>query len=149
MLGELAREQAGLLTRRQAHEAGMSDAAIRWRTGHSWRLVLPSVVATSSAPLTPRQLIVAACLEAGPEGIVSGHHACAWHGLTAARITGPVLVLVPVNQATRQVGFVQIRRTKRLDAHPLSALRHGSPLALGPLSTRVVVPTVRIRHGRS
>lgn len=118
MLGELAREQASLVTRRQAHEAGLSDAAIRWRTGHMWRLVLPSVIATSSTPLSPRQLMVAACLEAGPDGIISGHHACAWHGLTAARVTGPVLVLVPVNQANRQVGFVQIRRTKRLDSHP-------------------------------
>jgi hypothetical protein len=117
-LGQLSRAQSGLLSRQQLKDAGLSPAAIRWRTGRAWTLALPGVVATSRERLTPHQRLIAACLEAGPEGIVSGSYACAWHGLTSVRLEGPVLVLVPDHLASRRVGFVQIRRTRCPDHHP-------------------------------
>ena len=47
--------------------------------------------------------------------MVTGHHACSWHGLTSTRVDRPVEVLVPMTQAARRVGFITVRRTRRLD----------------------------------
>lgn len=83
--------------------------------GRGWTLVLPQVVSTRPEPLTSSQRLVAAVLEAGLAAMVTGHHACSWHGLTSTRVDRPVEVLVPMTQAARRVGFITVRRTRRLD----------------------------------
>ena len=107
--------QLGLLTRSQLGAAGVGAETLRWRLGRGWTLVLPQVVSTRRGPLTSSQQLVAAMLEAGLDAMVTGHHACSWHGLTSTRVDRPVEVLVPMTQAARRVGFITVRRTRRLD----------------------------------
>ena len=107
--------QLGLLTRSQLGAAGVGAETLRWRLGRGWTLVLPQVVSTRPEPLTSSQRLVAAVLEAGLAAMVTGHHACSWHGLTSTRVDRPVEVLVPMTQAARRVGFITVRRTRRLD----------------------------------
>ncbi|WP_426561055.1 hypothetical protein ACPPVT_13475 [Angustibacter sp. McL0619] len=113
-LRELLARQHGLATRRQLYDAGITQEAMRWRLGRSWRAVLRRVVSTSPDPLTNDQRLVAAALEAGPAGLVTAEHACLAHGLRSAVGSRPIRVLVPPSMQTRRVGFVDIRRTRRL-----------------------------------
>ncbi|WP_426565276.1 hypothetical protein ACPPVT_02875 [Angustibacter sp. McL0619] len=126
----VADDQLGLLTRAQLTRLGVTREQLRWRLGRSWRLVLPSVVdlRPTVGQLTHGRLLIAASLEAGG-GVISGHHACLWHGLRNARGHRPVLVLVPSRQASRDVGFAQIRRTTRPDARTVQvgSIRIASP----------------------
>ncbi|HET8617231.1 MAG TPA: type IV toxin-antitoxin system AbiEi family antitoxin domain-containing protein [Actinomycetales bacterium] len=126
-LDSLLRRQHGLVSRDQLRGLGVSARAITARASRGWRLVLPHVVAVGLfAPPTQHQRRVAALLEAGDVGVLTGHHACAVHGLTSAQQQGPVEVLVPRNQASRTVAFVRIRRTARM---PRSVVRGGLPVA--------------------
>jgi hypothetical protein len=114
----LLQRQDGLATRTQLYEVGVTPAAIRWRLGRTWTAVHGRVVATTRAPLTPRQRLVAAQLEAGPEGVLTGEHVCLYHGLTAVAGNRPVRVLVPMRLDSRRVGGVVISRTRRPDPFP-------------------------------
>lgn len=118
-VASLSTTQQGLATRAQLRAAGVTPAAMRWRLGRDWTLVLPTVVLLRRGPLEMRQRLVAAVLEAGPDAVVSGQHACAWHGLSSARMNGPVDVLVPVHLRARNRAFVRIRRTRRIDSAPV------------------------------
>ena len=118
-LAALATTQLGLLTRAQLRAGGVTSSALRWRLGRGWWLALPSVVAINVGALTTAQKLVAALLEAGENAVVTGHHACWWHGLTNTRVDRPVEVLVPMNHSARATGFLLVRRTRRPDAHPL------------------------------
>jgi hypothetical protein len=137
---QLLADQLGLLTRRQLSAAGVSRAAVTWRLGRSWRLVLPGVVATFTGPLSRRHELVAAALLAGPEAVIGSDTAAAWHGISRARRRGPIVVHVPWRLAARRVGFVDVRRTIRPDAH---AFRRGVLLLASP--ARSVVDAARDR----
>ena len=137
-LAAQAASQLGMLTRGQLRGGGVTAEALRWRLGRTWSLVLPTVVSTTSRPLSPSQKLVAALLEAGPDAVVTGHHACAWHGVTSARTDRPVEVLLPTHHAARGVGFVRVRRTRRPDARPVR--RGGLTIASRP---RAVVDAAR------
>lgn len=130
--------QHGLATRAQLYELGLTRAALRWRLGRTWRAVAGPVVSSSTQQLSARQRVVAAQLLAGRDGVVSGDHAVLLHGLVAGRGHRPVQVLVPVNQDSRSVAFVQITRTRRPVEHPH---RHGL-VRIAPLA-RAVVDTAR------
>ncbi len=118
-LAALAAQQLGLLTRAQLRAGGVTSSALRWRLGRGWSLALPSVVAINAHTLTAAQRLTAALLEAGEDAVVTGHHACWWHGLTNTRVDRPVEVLVPMRHSSRATGFLVVRRTRRPDAHPL------------------------------
>jgi hypothetical protein len=116
---EIARDQQDLITRRQLRAAGVTRDQLRWRLGRTWRLVLPSVVDVAGGSLAGGRRLLAAALEAGAGSVLTGHHACAWHGLGSARGNRAVQLLVPANRASRDAGFVTIRRTTRPDLRPL------------------------------
>ena len=126
--------QLGLLTRSQLGAAGVGAETLRWRLGRGWTLVLPQVVSTRPGPLTSSQQLVAAVLEAGLDAMITGHHARSWQGLTSTRVDRPVEVLVPMTQAARRVGFITVRRTRRLD---VCALRR-PPLIVGSRARSVI-----------
>jgi hypothetical protein len=116
-LDALLRRQVGLVTRPQLRNHGVSRAALRWRLGRGWRLVLPGVVATFTGRLDARQRLVAAQLFAGPEAMIAASTAATWHGVTAA--TGPLVrLLVPGYRAARRADFVRVDRTSRPDPRP-------------------------------
>ena len=71
-IAELLRKQRGLITRDQARERGLSDAAItrRLKDGE-WIRVFRSVFRVATAPVTWEQTIQAACLYGGPDTLAS------------------------------------------------------------------------------
>lgn len=111
-------EQCGLATREQLYRCGVTEDAVRWRVGRSWTSVLGTVVSGSRERLTARQRLVAAQLEAGPAGVITGVHACLAQGLTCVPGNRRVHILVPMNQGARRIGWVDIRRTRRPDPAP-------------------------------
>ena len=125
---ELAKAQQNLVTRAQLSELGVTRGQLRWRLCHEWRLVLPHVVSLDTRPVTEGRRVRAAALEAGEDAVVSGAHACAWHGIGAARLDGPVLVLLPRARASRAPGFVRIRRTLiEPSSTPAAGIRYAAP----------------------
>jgi hypothetical protein len=111
-------EQCGLATRPQLYRLGVTEDAVRWRLGRCWTPALGVVVSGSRERLTARQRLVAAQLEAGPEAVITGAHACLALGLTCVPGNRRVHVLVPMNQGARRVGWVDIRRTRRPEPAP-------------------------------
>lgn len=125
----LIEAQDGLVRRQQLLAAGVTPSALRWHLGRHWQLVLPGVVATVTGALTPRQRLVAGQLLAGPEAVISGPTAAAWHGIRAAAPDGRVQLQVPTHLAARRHGFVVVIRTARPDHAPWARgpLRLASP----------------------
>lgn len=121
-----ARDQVGLLTRRQAVAAGLTPGDLRWAVGRRWQLVLPGVLATFTGRLDHPQRLVAALLWGGPSSQLCGTTAVRWHAMGNLRDDGVVRVLVDWGQASSRCGFAVRRRTSRLDARPV---RRG-PLAV-------------------
>jgi hypothetical protein len=79
---ELAAEQAGVLSRGQLLALGVSRHATRnqVRAGR-WGLVSSTVVVLHRGPLTERQQLWAAVLEAGPKAALAGVTVAALGGL--------------------------------------------------------------------
>ena len=97
--------------------------------------MLPRVVdLRGGGPLTPERRLVASVLEAGPSSVISGHHACLWHGLRNAHGHAKVLALVPASQASRTTGFLRVARTSR----PVPAPVVRGPLRVAPPARAVV-----------
>ncbi len=108
---DLARDQLGVVTRSQLHEAGVSRAAVRWNVGRRWRMLLPGVVQLNLAAPSWATRLVAAQLLVGPGGVISATSAARYHGVTAAEEHGVVTTLVPPPRRARRVGWVDVRRT--------------------------------------
>lgn len=73
----LAKAQYGLISHKQAQEAGLSKSAIhRRRSTGEWMAVVPGVYRLASAPITWHQRLLAACLRLGPTAVAS-HRAAA------------------------------------------------------------------------
>lgn len=79
---ELARQQDGVLARRQLRQLGVTEATIRnhLRVGR-WAERTSTVLTTTTGVLTWRQRLWAAVLHAGPGAMVGGLSAAAVHGL--------------------------------------------------------------------
>ena len=101
--------------------------------GGPWRRLLPGIVLLSNATPTRRQLVDAALLHAGTDGVVTGMEACRRHGLRAGRDNGMIHVLVPHDRKVKSSDFVLIERTTR---QPDSVMVDGVPLA--PVSRSVL-----------
>lgn len=129
----LLKEQDGLASRKQLLDRGVTPAALRHRLSRTWRTVLPGVVATSKAPLTAHRRVIAAHLFAGPDALVASSTAAAWHGVESARST-LVTMSVPGGRASRQSGFVVVRRTTRPDP----SAWHRPPLLIASRARAVV-----------
>ena len=114
---QLLLEQRGLATLTQLRAHGMTAESVRWRLARGWRMVLPRVVLTGERLDRDRQL-VAALLYSGPDAMITGAAAAAWHGVTAAAAPGPVVVAVPAGRRPSGDGFVVVRRTRRPDPQP-------------------------------
>lgn len=114
-LARLASRQAGVVTRRQLLEHGVTKAAIRWNAGRTWRVILPCTYVLDGARPSGTQLLHGALLLAGPRAALAGVTAAQSHGLTNARTRGRVHVVVPGDQASRVRGYVTIRRSLLVD----------------------------------
>jgi very-short-patch-repair endonuclease len=136
---EIAEEQNGVLDRRQARAAGLSEDAWQWRLDRGlWRAVLPGVVVCHSGEPTDRQRAWAAVRYAGAGAALSADAALLDLGM---RLTAPEVlhVAIPENRIVVAQGFaatsapyrVRPHRVRRLDelrhpARPLPVVRASS-----------------------
>lgn len=131
--------QDGLVTRRQALDAGLTRHQIDWLVGRGarWRVVLRGVYSVTSGRLTRRQEMRAALLYVGDDAVLSGVTVLELYGLKFAPTDRRVHVLVPIARRVRAHAAVVIERTRHM---PESVTREG--LATAPL-TRASVDAAR------
>jgi predicted transcriptional regulator of viral defense system len=113
-LRELTRDQAGVITRRQALDAGMSHGAIaaKIRFGR-WQRVHVGVYATFTGPVTRDAHLWAAVLAAGPGAQLSHQTAAEINRLTDHE--SPLIhVTIPANRRTTQPKGVIIHISSNL-----------------------------------
>jgi len=118
--GDLARNQAGVVTRSQALASGLTKANIQanLRSGR-WRRIFTGVYATFNGPLPRRSLLWAAALKAGDGAALSHETAAELAGLVD-RPAGCVHVTVPASRTPFRIPGVVIHRSRRavLGRHP-------------------------------
>jgi hypothetical protein len=113
---------------------GLTGHAIheRCQVGGPWQRLEPGLVLLSDEPPSRTQRIHAALKVAGSEAVLTGVDALALHGMTAARLDGPVHLLVPPRRQPRLVDGVLFERTHQL---PQPLHRSGFPVAPLPRAT--------------
>lgn len=104
----------------------------RCRDGGPWRRLQPGIVLLGNSPPSRAQRIQAALTVAGPQAVLTGVDALVLHGLTGARLDGPVHVLIPPRRQSRLVDGVFFDRTSAL---PVPQLRARFPVAPLPRAT--------------
>jgi predicted transcriptional regulator of viral defense system len=105
-VGAIARWQAGAISRRQLHAAGISDQIILERLRRQrWQQLYRGVYAVFSGPPTRDTWLWAAVLRAGDGAVLSYKTAAELHGLidTPAQ---PIYVTVPTTRRVKNSGIV-------------------------------------------
>lgn len=103
----LLRYQAGIVTRAQAHRAGLSDKAIVHRVASGrWQRTYPGVYATFSGPLPRQARLWAAVLYAGPGAVLSHETAAEFQRLLdkpapLIHVTVPAVRRVAIQQGLK------------------------------------------------
>ncbi|TCK25475.1 endonuclease domain-containing protein [Pseudonocardia endophytica] len=138
---DLLRRQAGVLSRVQALDAGMTLRTVQRRvaTG-AWTEVAPRVYLVGGHRFGSEARIRGAALWGGPEAVVAGPGAAFWHGLIDA--PGRVVDLaVPVGRRRRPPAWIRPRR-RRVDEEDRTEIRGVGVTALGltVLDTTAAVP---------
>ena len=106
----LLRRQAGVISRAQAVDAGLSpDAVDRRLAARRWLPVHPRVYRDRAHPPSDAARVWAAVLWAGEGAVLSGVAAEWWHRPVGA-LTGPVTVTVPRRRSPRPRPDVEVRR---------------------------------------
>jgi hypothetical protein len=133
-LAETLATQHGLITRRQALEAGMTVEALRHaiRPGGPWQRLGPGLYAAFTGQLSDRQKLQAALLVAGPDSMVSGADACRTYGMRYVPQQASPLVVVPA-ALKRRPPFVVVRRVAVVLQH-----RELAGLRVAPVARAVV-----------
>lgn len=115
----VARRQYGLVTKRQALDAGLSPAQIKARVrSGEWVLLRPTVYAIAGAPVTWAATVCAAVLGAEPKAWASHQTAAALWGFPGA-MTDPIEILTPLGRQARIAG-VRRHRSGALFSDDLS-----------------------------
>jgi len=138
-MAELLLRQNGVISRRQVHDCGLSDQALRHRIreGGPWQALLPGVYLTTTGTPSMLERLAAALTYAGPGSAITGPAAVVLHRVRAPQ-TGFVDVLIPHERRRRSIAFVRVQRTLRM---PGFQLRVGE-VSYVPLA-RAVADTVR------
>lgn len=128
-LAKIAAGQAGVVTRAQAFDCGLSKAHVDGHLAHGrWQGVYRGVYATFSGPVPRRSILWASVLRAGPDALLSHETAAEVSGL-AQRPSRSVHVTVPADRSPVPIEGVVIHRSTRA-----STSRHPTRL---PPQTRV------------
>jgi hypothetical protein len=125
---DLAAAQAGLVARRQLNGLGIDRFTVRNQVAaERWVDLTPTVVSTTTGPLSREQLMWLGVLHAGPESLVGGLTAAEVHGL---RNWGrdDVTVLVPEDLKLDPLAGIDYVRTRR-DLPFLRSTRGELPVA--------------------
>ena len=138
----LLAKQDGVISRGQAMNCNMSDAAVRHRIrpGGPWQPLLPGVYLSRTGTPTAFQRAMAALLYAGSGSVITGPAALQVHRIKAPE-AAMVDVLVPAERRRRDVAFVRLHRTTKMPkmAFPVGEVSY-VPAA------RAVADTVRDLH---
>lgn len=124
-----AASRDGVIRARDLVELGMQETTVyrRCRDGGPWQRLAPGIVLLTTGHPTPDQLATAALMHGGPEGMITGLHACRRHGVRRGPQLPPGLhLLVPHARQVRNTELMYVERTKRL---PAPIVRGGFPLA--------------------
>jgi hypothetical protein len=114
-LGDVARFQAGVVSRRQALRSGMSHSAIASKVKfRRWRQIYPGVYAAFSGPVGRDAQLWAAVLYAGKGAQLSHETAAEVNGL-ADRQSQLIHVTVPTSRRVKQPPGMVIHRSAYLD----------------------------------
>jgi hypothetical protein len=147
----MAAQQAGVVSRRQAREAGMSSSAIVRRAAGRWRTLHPGVYHVDAGPLTAMGRAWAALLYARSPAATSstGHDAPAWQASDAA-IAGaaalwlwgaldecPSSIEVAIPSERRVRGQPGVRVLRRADL-PIQPVQRPARLRLEPALLDVI-----------
>jgi very-short-patch-repair endonuclease len=117
----LARNQHGLIAKRQARQLGMSRSAIehRLRRG-SWGVVTAGVYRLPGAPNTPRQRAMAAVLAAGPGALLTHESAGALHGIPGFELEPPVVTVA--RHGRRSLAGVRLEQSLAIPTHHVTVV---------------------------
>ncbi len=143
-LNDLLRSQDGVLRRGQLLAHGVSKEAIRWNTGRSWRVLLPSTYLVEGSEITLRRRHIASLLYAGPGAVITGAAGAAHHGLREVPGGQGVEVVVPPTRRRRSVGFVTVRPSLVVDAESVSR----GPLTYASVGRCCVDTAMSLRSAR-
>jgi very-short-patch-repair endonuclease len=114
-LRDIARFQAGVITRQQALDAGLSVGAINSRLRFArWRPIYRGVYATFTGPVSREAQLWAAVLYGGKGAQLSHETAAELNGLTERR-SSMVHISIPVGRRVRPVKGVVIHRSSHTD----------------------------------
>lgn len=113
-LWAIATTQQCLVTRRQVHDAGGTDADVKWRlhTGR-WRQLHPGVYLMGPGPATWNQRLMAACLAAGPTAVATHLAGALVWDLDVTR-TAPIVITAPHDGEPDPAGAL-VHRSRQLD----------------------------------
>ncbi len=138
---ELVARQAGVVALAQMVATGVPPRTVQ-RWAQTWRRLHPGVYLVAGHRLSDEARIRAALLWAGPDAVITGQTAAAWHGFPAAT-PSVVEVTVPARRKPRRTTGVRVRRRDlheedvtavrgiRVAAPPLAALEAAVGLANG------------------
>ncbi|GAA0898888.1 hypothetical protein [Virgisporangium aurantiacum] len=114
-------QQAGILTRRQALAAGLTDEAIDAQVGAArWQRVYPGVLATFSGPVGREAQLWAAVLFAGTGAVLSHETAAELHKLVSEPAE-VVHISIPVGRSVRARPGIVLHRSRNVERlrHPV------------------------------
>src|SRR5215831_8999731 len=115
-LHDIARFQAGVVSRQQALRSGLSRNAIISRVTHGkWRPIYRGVYATFTGPVNREAQLWAAVLYAG-KGAQLSHETAAELNRLSDRQSSPIHVSIPVARRVRPVKGLVIHRSSHIDA---------------------------------
>ena len=118
---ELAEQQHGLITRRQASELGSTRQAISQRLStDKWEVVTDAVVRRRGSPDTSAQRAMAAVLDGGPGAVLSHLSAASWWGLEGCSLTPHHVTRV--SRSTRYSELAEVHVVRLLPAQWVTEL---------------------------
>jgi very-short-patch-repair endonuclease len=117
-LAEVARRQLGVFSRKQANLAGLSSRSVSRRVVRgAWTRVLPGVYRAASTPESWRQKLLAGCLWAGEDAVISHRTAArllGLEGLPPMRPGEAIELTVPFGIRKKAPGFV-VHQSRKLE----------------------------------
>ena len=122
-LAHVAAGQLGLVTRRQAHLAGVTEDELRRRVASgALEHAGPNTFRLFGAQRTPRHDLLALILDSGPNAFATGRSAAAVHGLDGYVLQPPFDVVTERGRGVRRTGH-RIHTTH--DLEPIDRTRIG------------------------
>jgi len=122
-LDEVLRRQAGVITTRQAGEAGLSEQAVRRRVrSAAWRRLSVGVYLVGGHPYTEEVRVRAAVASCGSSATAHGLTAAWWHGFVN-QAPEMVDVTIPHRRRAPRITGVRVRR-RDLHHNDVARRRH-------------------------